>query len=102
MSFFFLQLFSSSLFHNFYECYKYLGFILQCRSYLTRHARPKNITCCREFDLCNQNLFPQLINNDKDEDPHSSSFYGVNHPLVLTMLVVMAFFIITVLLMCYV
>ncbi|XP_045601597.1 bone morphogenetic protein receptor type-1B isoform X2 [Procambarus clarkii] len=34
--------------------------LMQCRAYLIEHHRPKNISCCREYDRCNEGLLPQL------------------------------------------
>ncbi|KAK4300680.1 hypothetical protein Pmani_027133 [Petrolisthes manimaculis] len=34
--------------------------LMQCRAYLTEHERPKNISCCREYDRCNEGLMPQV------------------------------------------
>ncbi|KAF2366093.1 GS domain [Trinorchestia longiramus] len=38
--------------------------LMQCRGYLVKHSRPKNISCCREYDGCNADLKPML--NDRD------------------------------------
>ncbi|XP_064118913.1 bone morphogenetic protein receptor type-1B-like [Macrobrachium nipponense] len=34
--------------------------LMQCRAYLTQHERPKNISCCNEYDMCNLALRPML------------------------------------------
>ncbi|KAK8732235.1 hypothetical protein OTU49_006983, partial [Cherax quadricarinatus] len=34
--------------------------LMQCQAYLIEHYRPKNISCCREYDRCNEGLLPQL------------------------------------------
>uniref|UniRef100_A0A2P2I6X2 receptor protein serine/threonine kinase n=2 Tax=Hirondellea gigas TaxID=1518452 RepID=A0A2P2I6X2_9CRUS len=34
--------------------------LMQCRGYLIDHVRPKNISCCREYDGCNAKLRPQV------------------------------------------
>ncbi|KAK7074138.1 hypothetical protein SK128_019423 [Halocaridina rubra] len=34
--------------------------LMQCRAYLTQHQRPKNISCCNEYDYCNEHLRPTI------------------------------------------
>lgn len=36
------------------------GTLMQCKSYVSPHARGKAITCCNYTDLCNKMLTPKL------------------------------------------
>ncbi|XP_069988849.1 bone morphogenetic protein receptor type-1B [Penaeus vannamei] len=43
--------------------------LMQCRAYLTTHQRPKNISCCNDFDMCNEALRPQITARIPTEAP---------------------------------
>ncbi|KAG7159462.1 Bone morphogenetic protein receptor type-1B-like [Homarus americanus] len=41
-------------------CFSAVELIYDCRAYLTEHYRPKNISCCNEYDRCNEGLLPVI------------------------------------------
>ncbi|MCL4128565.1 UNVERIFIED_CONTAM: hypothetical protein GTU68_048695 [Idotea baltica] len=59
--------------------------LMQCRGHLVSHARPKNISCCREFDLCNQNMFPEL-SYDKDAINMPTFVFTYYHLIIIFVL----------------
>ncbi|KAB7500544.1 Bone morphogenetic protein receptor type-1B [Armadillidium nasatum] len=69
--------------------------LICCRGYLTKHARPKNISCCREYDLCNQDLFPQL---DPRQEVGEVPGYEMklDHIFIMLFLLLGAIFVITI------
>ncbi|XP_071540457.1 bone morphogenetic protein receptor type-1B [Panulirus ornatus] len=46
--------------------------LMQCRAYLTKHQRPKNISCCNESDRCNEHLLPQIIHHKPSVAPQGN------------------------------